>query len=249
MSLLQNKSALITGARGGIGRAIVKTFAKEGANVWANARKPDIEFEEDMQRIATEYHVSVWPTYFDVTQENEVKLSLQSIRKQNKSIDILVNAAGIVAESTNFPMTSITKMKQIFETNFFGLTIVTQYVVRLMMKQNNGSIVNISSIAGLDGEPAQYEYAASKAAVVGATRQLAHELAPYGIRVNAVAPGMIETKMGDKINEILKEHILDKVTMKRMGKPEEVAGVVAFLSSDLANYVTGQVVRIDGGGG
>ena len=247
MSSLYHKSALITGARGGIGMALVEAFAREGAFIWANARKPDMKFEREMRRIADEYHVSICPLYFDVTQESEVKLSLQNIRKENQSLDILVNVAGIVGESTSFPMTSIAKMKQIFETNFFGLTIVTQYAVRLMMKQNYGSIINISSVAGLDGEPAQYEYAASKAAVIGATKQLSHELAPFNIRVNAVAPGMIEIKMGDKIHETLKENILNKVIMKRMGKPEEVANVVTFLASDKASYMTGQVIRIDGG--
>ena len=152
-----------------------------------------------MRQIAEKFKVSIWPVYFDVTDEAQIKQAIHSIRKQKISIDILVNMAGIVEDSTAFQMTSMDKMKRLFETNFFAVTRLTQYISRQMTRQNNGSIINIASIAGLDGEPAQYEYAASKAAIVGATKHLARELAANNIRVNAVAPGMIETEMGAKI--------------------------------------------------
>lgn len=245
--MLEGKNALITGARRGIGRATVETFAAFGANVWACARKQDDSFEEDMQRIADKYGVSIWPVYFDVTDEAQIKQAVQIIRKQKVSIDALVNMAGIVEDSTTFQMTSIDKMKHLFDTNFFAVTLLTQYISRLMARQNSGSIVNIASVAGLDGEPAQYEYAASKAAVVGATKHLARELAVNNIRVNAVAPGMIETEMGAKIEENLRDHMLNKIIMGRMGKPCEIANVVAFLASDYASYMTGQIIRVDGG--
>ena len=245
--MLTGKNAIITGARRGIGHAAVETFASFGANIWACARKQDNAFEEDMRRLSEKFAVSIWPIYFDVTDEAQVKQAIQMIRKQQVSIDALVNAAGIAEDSTSFQMTSIDKMKRVFDTNFFAVTLLTQYVSRLMARQGRGSIVNISSIAGLDGEPAQYEYAASKAAVAGATRHLARELAPYGIRVNAVAPGMVETEMGAKIEEKLKAHVLSKVIMNRMGKPEEIANTIAFLASDLASYITGQIIRVDGG--
>lgn len=245
--MLTGKNAIITGARRGIGHATVETFASLGANIWACARKQDSAFEEDMRRLSEKFAVSIWPIYFDVTDEAQVKQAIQMIRKQQVSIDALVNAAGIAEDSTSFQMTSIDKMKRVFDTNFFAVTLLTQYVSRLMARQGRGSIVNISSIAGLDGEPAQYEYAASKAAVAGATRHLARELAPYGIRVNAVAPGMVETEMGAKIEEKLKAHVLSKVIMNRMGKPEEIANTIAFLASDLASYITGQIIRVDGG--
>lgn len=245
--MLKEKNAIITGARRGIGRATVEVFASLGANVWACARKQDDDFEEDMRHIAEKYSVSVWPVYFDVTEEMQIKQAVQLIRKHEVSVDILVNMAGIVEESTTFQMTSIDKMKHLFDTNFFGMTLLTQYISRLMVRQNGGSIVNIASIAGVDGEPAQYEYAASKAAIIGATKYLARELVSNHIRVNAVAPGMIETDMGAKIEENLREYILNKVIMKRMGKPSEIANVVAFLASDYASYMTGQVIRVDGG--
>ena len=245
--MLKGKNAIITGARRGIGRATVETFASFGANVWACARKPDDSFEADMQQVAEKYNVSIWPVYFDVTDETQIKQAVQAIRKQKVSIDTLVNMAGIVEDSTSFQMTSIDKMKHLFDTNFFAVTLLTQYISRLMARQNSGSIINIASIAGLDGEPAQYEYATSKAAIVGATKHLARELAANNIRVNAVAPGMIETEMGAKIEENLRNHMLNKVIMGRMGKPSEIANVVAFLASDYASYMTGQIIRVDGG--
>lgn len=245
--MLKGKNAIITGTRRGIGRAAVETFASFGANIWACARKQDDTFEEDMRQTADRYSVSIWPVYFDVTDGGQIKEAVQSIRRQKASIDVLVNMVGIVEDSTSFLMTSIDKMKHLFDTNFFAATLLTQYISRLMARQSGGSIVNIASIAGLDGEPAQYEYAASKAAIVGATKHLARELASSNIRVNAVAPGMIETEMGAKIEKELRDHILNKVIMKRMGKPAEIANAVAFLASDYSSYMTGQVIRVDGG--
>ncbi|MCF0230374.1 MAG: SDR family oxidoreductase [Parasporobacterium sp.] len=144
-------------------------------------------------------------------------------------------------------MTAMDKMKHVFEVNFFGLTLLTQYVSRLMTRQNSGSIISISSVAGIDGRPAQYEYASSKAAIIGGVRQLARELAPYNIRVNAIAPGIVATDMGDLIDEKLKEMVVSNVMMNRVAKPEEISNAIMFLASDLSSYVTGQVLRVDGG--
>lgn len=138
-------------------------------------------------------------------------------------------------------------IRYVLETNYLAVTLLTQYVIRLMIRQNKGNIIYISSIAGLDGTPSQYAYASSKAALIGAMKNLSGEVAANNIRVNAVAPGMIETDMGNEIEETLKAEMLSKVIMKRMGKPEEVANAIAFLASDMASYITGQVIRVDGG--
>lgn len=245
--MLQGKNAVITGARRGIGKAAVEVFAKNGANIWACARKKDDIFEQDMRRLEDLYKVEIWPVYFDVTDADGIKAAVQNIRKKKISVDVLVNAAGIAEESASFGMTSMEKMHHTFEVNFFGMTLLTQYISRLMIRQKSGSIINISSVAGIDGRPAQYEYAASKSALIGSTRQLARELGNYNIRVNAVAPGIIDTEMGAQIEETLKKEILADVIMKRIGKPEEVANVIAFLGSSLSAYMTGQIIRVDGG--
>ncbi len=211
MKLLIGKNAIITGDRRGIGMATVETFAKEGANIWACARKPDESFAADVSLTASKYGVSIWPLYFDVTDESQIKSAVQTIRKQKINVDILVNVAGIADESTSFQMTGIDKMRRVLDVNFFSLTLLNQYISRIMARQNSGNIINITSVAGIDGEPAQYEYAASKAAVIGGTKELARELAQYNIRVNAVAPGMISTDMGAQIDEGLKQDILSKV--------------------------------------
>ena len=245
--LLSGKNAIITGAAGGIGKATVEYFAANGANVWACELRSSEQFEKDMADISDKYGVWIETVYFDVSDEEQVKEAIKQIRSKKCSIDILANVAGIAAASTSFYMTDMAKMRKVFEINFFALTLLTQYVSRLMLRQNYGSIVNIASIAGIDGDPAQYEYAASKAAVIGGTKKLARELAPYNIRVNAIAPGMIQTDMGAKIENNLRDEILSKVMMKRMGKPEEIAHAIAFVASDMASYMTGQVIRVDGG--
>lgn len=245
--LLKDKNAIITGAAGGIGRATAECFAANGANIWACELRGSEKFEKDMADLAEKYGVWIETVYFDVTDEEQVKSAVKRIRSKKCSIDVLANVAGIVAPSTSFPMTDMAKIKKVFEVNFFALTLLTQYVSRLMIRQNSGSIVNIASIAGIDGDPAQYEYAASKAAVIGGTKKLARELAPNNIRVNAIAPGMIQTEMGAHIEDNLRDEILAKVMMKRMGKPEEIANAIAFVASDMASYMTGQVIRVDGG--
>jgi len=245
--ILEGKNAIITGAAGGIGKATVECFAANGANVWACELKPVRTFEEDMAAIAKKNNVWIEPLYFDVSDEDQVKEAIRKIRGMKCSIDILANVAGIVAPSTCFHMTDMAKIKKVFEINFFALTLLSQYVSRVMLRQKSGSIINIASIAGIDGEPAQYEYAASKAAVIGGTKKMARELASYNIRVNAIAPGMIKTEMGAHIEDSLRDEILAKVMMKRMGKPEEIANAIAFIASDMASYITGQVIRVDGG--
>lgn len=245
--MLKGKNAIITGARRGIGRAAVEVFAKNGANIWACARRKDDAFEADIKSISEEYDVEIWPVYFDMTNENQMKSAVHQIRNHKKKIDILANIAGIVGEKMSFPMSSIEGMRAVMESNFFSATLLTQYILRLMVRQKSGSIIYVSSIAGLDGIPSQYGYAASKSALIGAMKNLAREVAVNNIRVNVVAPGMIDTDMGTEIEESLRNEMLNKVIMKRLGNPEEVANVLAFLGSDLSSYITAQVVRVDGG--
>lgn len=245
--MLKGKNAIITGARRGIGRATVEVFAENGANIWVCARMEDAAFEADMAGLAEKYGVWIEPVYFDLTDAVQMKQAVKQIQSAKKPVDILVNNAGAIADSTSFTMTSTEKMKEIFDTNFFSQMQLTQYIARFMMRQKSGSIVNLTSIAALDGEPGQLEYVGSKAALIGATRKLARELGTANIRVNAVAPGVIDTDMGNQMESELMESIISRTSMKRLGRPSEIADVIAFLASDKASYITGQTIRVDGG--
>lgn len=245
--LLQGKNAVITGARRGIGRSTVEVFAAHGANVWALARAQDADFAADMASIAARYGTEIHPLYAELTEEPAIKAAVKKLRQECASIDVLVNVAGMADASSSFCMSSIDRMRHVFDVNFWSMTVLTQYVPRLMMRKRAGSIVNLASIAGLDGTPGQYEYCASKAAIIGGTKYLARELGSYNIRVNAVAPGIVDTDMGGQIADDLRAKTLATVTAGRVGTPAEIAGVIAFLASDAASYMTGQVVRVDGG--
>lgn len=245
--ILQDKTAIITGCNRGIGHAMVEVFAREGANIWAHARQETDDFITDLKSIGQRYGVKIMPIFFELTNETEIKSALKTIVSSKTHIDILVNNAGMVGENRLFQMTSIQDMRKVFEVNFFAPTLITQYTSRLMIRQNQGCIINMASIAGIDGDPAQYEYSASKAALIGGTKKLAIELGKSGIRVNAIAPGLTETSMAQNMSHAVKQETIEKLILKRLARPEEIANVVAFMASDLASYMTGQVVRVDGG--
>jgi len=245
--LLKNKNVIITGSNRGIGKAILTNFAENGANIWACVRSESEDFFSFCKEIGAKYEVNISPLCFDLTDQEAMKKAIKNITAEKKTIDVLVNNAGIVPVSRLFQMSSIEEMKRVFEVNFFSQMLLTQYVSRVMARQKKGSIVNMVSIAALDGEPAQVEYVASKAALVGATKKLASELGMYGIRVNAVAPGVTATDMIKEMKEELLQKTLDSVILKRLAKPEEIANGVLFLASDLSSYMTGQILRVDGG--
>lgn len=245
--MLKGKNTVITGARRGIGRATVEVFARNGANVWACAREQNDAFEADMAELAEKYGVWIKPVYFELTDETQMKEAFRQIRREKLPVDCLVNNAGTISDSVSFLMTPVVQMREIFEVNFFSQIGFTQCVAQLMMRRHTGSIVNIASISGLDGQPTQLEYVGSKAALIGATKHLAIVLGRMGIRVNAVAPGIIDTDGGNQMPPDVMKQTLDKSVMKRLGQPHEVGNMAAFLASDLSSYITGQVIRVDGG--
>lgn len=248
MKSLQGKNAIVTGARSGIGRAIVELFAREGANIWAIVHREDKEWLSAMEKLATELHVWIKPVYIDLSDEEQIKQGLQTIIKEKLPIDILVNAAGIVSENRLIQMTTMQTMHDVMNVNFFAAVQVAQLASRVMCRQKSGSIINIASIAGLDGDYAQLEYAASKAALICATKKMAFEWGSFGIRVNAIAPGMTETKMIGGMDDKVTEDMVRHNTLGRKGSPQEVAQLALYLASEGASYVTSQVIRIDGGG-
>ena len=245
--VLTGRTAFVTGARSGIGSAVVRVFAEEGAKVYAHARKRTDEFEQMIKSIAEETNSEITPVYFDMAKSEEIRTSLKELIKFDKSIDILVNNAGVVSENKLFQMTSIEQMKNVFDINFFATMEVTQIISRLMCRNKKGSIVNIASVTGIDGDPAQLEYSSSKAAVACATKKLAIELGRDGIRVNAVAPGLTDTKMLTGMTSDTENRVLKTSIIQRRAHPREIANAVAFFASDRASFITGQILRVDGG--
>ena len=244
--LLKGKTALITGCNRGIGKAIMETFAQNGATIWACARKESAEFDSLLAKLRSKYNANINPLYFDLADETAVKEKLSALVIKKERIDILVNNAG-VAHGGFFQMMPIHKIKEVFEINFFSQLLVTQYITKIMVKQNSGSIINLASIAGIDGGQGYTSYGSSKAALICATKVLSKELASHNIRVNAIAPGLTETDMADLMETKAKSIMIAASSMNRLAQPQEIANTALFLASDLSTFINGQVIRVDGG--
>ena len=244
--LLKGKTAVITGCNRGIGKAILTDAASHGADVFAVVRKESDEFTDFCQELEMKYHVSISKIYADFSKEEEVKAAAKEILAAKKAIDILVNNIGIANPLNLFTMTRMDTIREVFEVNFFSGLMFTQFISKSMMRHKSGSIIYISSSAAYDGG-ANIEYSASKAAIIGEVRRLAMELGKFGIRVNAVAPGLTETDMGNSMSPEDEDVAVSRNVMGRKAKPEEIADVVVFLASELSRFMTGQVLRVDGG--
>lgn len=243
--VLEGKICLITGARRGIGRATAERFAMEGAVVYANIReeKNDLEW---IDNINYKVNGKIVPIYFDLTKADEIKSAILCLKKEPR-IDVLVNNAGMVTNE-RLGMISREIMRSMFEVNVFGLLDLTQYIVsRFMIRQKSGSIINIASMVGSEGCKGQVAYSASKGAVIAMTKSMSKELVTHNIRVNAVAPGMIETaRLKNTIEEKYKGEV-PFIGMGRLGTPEEIADACMYFASDYSKYTTGQILAVGGG--
>ena len=245
--MLKNKLALITGANRGIGLSILRKFSENGANIIACARKKSSQFENDIINISNEYKNKITPFYFDLLNKDEIEKGIKEIFSLSDNIEILVNNAGI-NQVALFQMTPIKKIKEIFEINFFSHLFLTQKLMKIMIKNKKGTIINVASNAALECDLGRTGYASSKAALIAFTKVLSKELGSFNIRVNAVAPGITKTDMLNKdVSRKIIDEAIERVPLKRAAEPDEISDVILFLASDMSRYVNGEVVFATGG--
>lgn len=245
--LLEEKTVIITGTSRGMGKRMVEQFAANGASVFALARSMTNTHREFCEELEKRYKVSVIPIYFDMTDYNMMKEAENKIKSYKKAVDGLVNNAGVSPDLALMQMTPIHELRDTMETNFFAPYIFTKYVVKLMMRNKKGSIVNIASIRGLDPYAGDSAYGASKSALIMMTKCLAEEVGRYGIRANIICPGLTETDMIAHLRDDNRAIEKEATPLGKFATPDDIVNAVIFLLSDLSSYITGQVIRVDGG--
>jgi 3-oxoacyl-[acyl-carrier protein] reductase len=244
--MLKNKTAVITGGVRGIGKCIAETFCQNGANVIVcDISSPEAAAQTEAELKA--YGTQVRMVNGDITDPQTAKNVAQIIKDEfDKTVDILVNNAGITNDKLMIKM-SPEDFSKVIDVNLNGAFYMTQEISSLMVKKKSGSIISMSSVSGINGNPAQVNYSASKAGLIGMTKSAAKELGRRNIRVNCIAPGFVETPMTDALTDEQKEAAAKNISMKRMGQPQDIANAALFLASDLSTYITGQVISVDGG--
>lgn len=242
---LTGKTAIVTGGARGIGRAVALTLAAAGANIVINYTRSSKEADEVINE-AKKLGVSALALKADVSKDKEIENLVKQVLNDFGSIDILVNNAGITRDNLLIRMSEKDFM-DVIDINLKGAFICTKHVSKVMIKQRSGKIINIASVVGVMGNAGQSNYSASKAGLIGFTKSIAKEIAKRGINVNAVAPGYINTDMTASLPDKVKEEFIDAIPLSRAGMPQDIANAVLFLSSEYSDYITGQVIHIDGG--
>lgn len=243
--MLQGKAAIITGGVRGIGKAIATEFCRNGADVLLCYRSNDAEAEKTQQELKR-YGTEVELLKGDVADPETAKAAAEKAKALFGHVDILVNNAGITKDKLLMRMTE-TEFTDVINANLNGSFYFLSAAAKLMIKQKSGKIINLSSVAGVYGNPGQVNYSSSKAGIIGMTKSAAKELGKRGITVNAIAPGFVETDMTAVLTEQQKEKISQSISLGRTGKPEDIAKTALFLASEHADYITGQVICVDGG--
>jgi len=240
------KTAVITGANRGIGRATVKKFAENGYDIWACARRHSEAFQEDMAQEAARSGAVITPVYFDLLDEAQIQAGVKKILAEKRNVDVLVNCAGIPYGGL-FTMTPMEKLREVYQVNVFAQVQMMQLTARRMIRQKGGCIINLCSVGGIEANPGYLAYGSSKAALIWITRSAAKELGRYNIRVNGIAPGLIDTDMGAYKSEEERQKVLKRTSLGRLGRPEEIAAAALYLASDEAAFMTGHIMVLDGG--
>lgn len=237
--LLCDKICMITGAGKGLGRATLEQFVAEGA--------PVIYANDIVEGCLDEYcasHPQVIPLYFDVSDSTACKQAMARIQKEQRRLDVLVNNAGIMKDAL---IGTVTRelLERVYAVNVFGTVELLQLAAKIMMRHHKGSIINLSSVVGVTGNPGQIVYSGTKGAIIALTKTAAKELGPRGIRVNAIAPGMIDTDMMRSVGEKHLAHHISNIPMGRLGLPQEIADACVFLASDKSSYISGTILGVD----
>lgn len=240
------KTVVITGCNRGLGKGLMERFASEGYNVIAIIRKENHEFNQLVSDLSENKGVTIKQVYTELDNEESIKAALKNISEMGLTIDVLINNAAINISKPAFYM-DYKEVEKSFKVNYFAPFLISREIGTMMMHQGYGSIINMTSVAGLGAEPGGAAYDASKAALNAFTKSFAQELAPLGVRMNAVACSVVETDMFTNMKPEIQKKILKKVALKRPSSINEVADTVLFLSSEKASYITGQIIRVDGG--
>lgn len=242
---LKNKVAIVTGGTRGIGKEIALTLSKEGVNIAITYNSNDEKAKEVVEEIKKE-NVNAISVKVNVADSEEVSNMVKTVEKELGTTDILVNNAGITKDNL------LIRMKEedwddVLDINLKGVFLCTKAIARSMMRKRYGKIINISSVVGINGNAGQGNYSASKAGIIGFTKSMANELSSRGIRVNAIAPGFIQTDMTDALKEDVRQMMLDNIPLGNFGSPKDIANLVVFLASENSDYITGEVIKVDGG--
>ena len=245
--LLENKKALVTGTSRGIGKEIARTFIEQGCTVWGFCTK-ESEAKAELEALAKEHNVVFREIHVDCKDSAALAEAVKNVLQESGGLDILVNNAGITKDGLSFRM-KLEDWEDVLKVNLTGAFVASQIVSQDMIKKRSGSIINMSSIVGIHGQGGQVNYSASKAGLIGYTKSLAKETAGRGIRVNAIAPGYIETDMTAAVNEEARKTWIEGIPLKRAGSVKDIANAALFLASDMSTYITAQVLGVDGGMG
>ena len=240
------KTAFISGANRGIGKEIFISLIKNKFNAIVSVRKKTPVFENFISGLTLSKNQTIKVLEFDLIDHNQIKLEIQKLYKDKVVIDVLVNNAG-KAHGALFEMTPISKLKEVFEVNFFSQLYLTQLLLRLMKKSNSGSIINIGSVSGILSEPGTIAYGSSKAALMFSSKLMANEFSKYKIRVNSIAPNITNTEMSEEMDIKSSNDLIERSFLKRKCTVKEISDLVLFLSSSQSSYINGQIFRIDGG--
>lgn len=246
MGKLSNKVVCITGADGGIGKEITKKFAAEGATLILTSIAESDGFASFVNELKNDYQVEVHPFFFNLSDEEAIKAAIKDIKALKLKINVLINNAGM-PHLAILPFTKMADVKKVFQVNYFAQMQITQGLLGCIAKDGESVILNAASIAGIDGEPGNSVYGATKASMILFTKVLAKELATSKIRVNAVAPGLTSTPFADAMGDKAKASMEEISVMKRLATPQEIANTYYFLASNEASFINGQVIRVDGG--